>query len=105
MASKEKKEKPDVTVEAINDAVNVLVNDPNYKVVNDIAPGPAGDATSILPVLTSIGIYKDPIRGYCFYKITSQGDKVLNVDVAQGDMRSTAIDNFKITAMKLFMED
>lgn len=72
-------------------------------VVDGAVPVAEVDLTKY-PQLTSVGITKTD-KGWVFFKMVTQNDKVISVDYAQEDLRSTCINNFKVTAQKLFMEN
>ena len=92
-------------IKEMDNMVDKMAADPKYKVIveDDLKTNIVSvDATK--PVLTSLGMHQTE-DGWVFYKIISQGDKILEVRGESMPTKETAMINFKIVAQKLFMED
>lgn len=88
-------------LKALDAKVNELAADPNYSLKQEQT---VVSIDKNLPILVSLGITKNE-NGWVFFKMTTQNDKVLNIEYDQDNLRSTCIQNFKITAQRLFMEE
>lgn len=56
-----------------------------------------------LPILTSLGFMKQDGL-WKTYKLHTQGDKVVNAEVFEGDTRLIAFEKFKLEAAKEFLD-
>lgn len=56
-----------------------------------------------LPILTSLGFTKQGGL-WVVYTIKTQGDKVVSAEVSNGDTKAIAFEEFKIKAVKEFVE-
>jgi hypothetical protein len=85
----------------LSEKLNEIAASPDF-VIDGAVPVAEVDLSKF-PVLVSLGITKTS-DGWVMFQLTTQNDKVISVVYSQADLRSVCIDNFKITAHKLFME-
>jgi hypothetical protein len=85
--------------------VNNLLNNKITALEAQLANATLSDNGKEYPILTSMGIHQAPDGGWSFYTIKTQNLKVIEISANQGQMRSTAIDEFKVAAFKEFMND